>query len=368
MTYTDRYNAIIHYFQRHPVDRTKIYCECHHIVPASCGGSNKKENLVNLPAAWHYRVHCYLPFVMLEQGKQCYYYKMLCAWRRCLNSTKDRIDLMKINAESREYKRLREECSKEIGKINAINQLGENNSHFKHHWWKDPNDKTKSLSIKEGDPVPEGWVRGKWQLQSENTRCIINNETGIHKYINKDLPTPDGWHVFEKPIKFKIRRINHKQHKLQKEKRVKKEKTFKVSKEYSVHITMNKHCKWCGAEIIRGKKTCKHPEICYRMRIIPKMIQFFGFDESSIGSERFYEEYNKIKDYLYDLYFVQKKSLDDICKIIKYTPGPGPFANFMKSIFGKKSLRPYTESSALAWKHGKMISRTALGTSSSRSS
>lgn len=346
MTYTDRYNAIIHYFQRHPVDRTKIYCECHHIVPASCGGSNKKDNLVNLPAVWHYRVHCYLPFVMLEQGKQCYYYKMLCAWRRCLNSTKDRIDLMKINAESREYKRLREECSKEIGKINAINQLGKNNSHFNHHWWKDPNDKTKSLSIKEGDPVPEGWVRGHWQIQSENTRCIINDSTGKHKYIKRDLPTPNGWHCFEKKIKFKLNTYGSKQH--------------KITRKSKTHIIKANNCKWCGAEIIQRKRTCKYPEICSHMRIIPKMIQYFGFDESSIGSERFYEEYNKIKDYLYDLYFVQKKSLDDICKIIKYTPGPGPFANFMKSIFGKKSLRSYTESSVLAWKHGKMISRTAL--------
>jgi len=40
---------------------------------------------------------------------------------------------------------------------------GSNNSNFGCHWWKDPNDKTKCLSIKEGDPVPEGWIRGKWQ-------------------------------------------------------------------------------------------------------------------------------------------------------------------------------------------------------------
>lgn len=347
MTYTDRYNAIIHYFQRHPVDRTKIYCECHHIVPVSCGGSDKKDNLVDLPAAWHYRVHCYLPFVMLECSKQQYNYKMLCAWKRCLNSNKDRIDLMKINEESREYKRLREEFAKEIGKKNAIRQFRENNSQFNHHWWKDPNDKTKSLSIKEGYPVPEGWIQGRWQLQSENTRCIINNETGKHKYIDKNLPTPEGWHVFEKPIKFKVRRISHKQHRPQKEKPV------KIPKEHSVHITLSKHCKWCGAEIIQKKKTCKHPEICRHMRIIPKMIQYFGFDETSIGSERFYEEYNKIKDYLYDLYFVQKMSLNSVCKTVGYKPGPSPFANFMKSLFGKDALRSFSDSISLSWQHRK---------------
>lgn len=94
------------------------------------------------------------------------------------------------------------------------------------------------------------------------------------------------------------------------------------------------------------------------MRIIPKMIQYFGFDETAIGSERFYNEYNKVKDYLNDLYFVQKKSLEDICRIIGYDPGPGPFANFMKSLFGKKSLRTYSESSSLAWKFDKMKPRS----------
>ena len=60
-------------------------------------------------------------------------------------------------------KKHKEETKAKIGKANAIHQRGSGNSHYGTHWWKDPNDKTKSLSIKEGDPVPEGWVRGRWQ-------------------------------------------------------------------------------------------------------------------------------------------------------------------------------------------------------------
>lgn len=44
-----------------------------------------------------------------------------------------------------------------------------NNAGLNKHWWKDPNDKTKTLAIKDGDPIPEGWVRGKWQKWSPNT-------------------------------------------------------------------------------------------------------------------------------------------------------------------------------------------------------
>ncbi len=40
---------------------------------------------------------------------------------------------------------------------------GSENSNYGKHWWKDPNDKSKSMPIGEGDPVPEGWVRGRWQ-------------------------------------------------------------------------------------------------------------------------------------------------------------------------------------------------------------
>lgn len=84
-------------------------------------------------------------------------------------------------------------------------QAGSKNSQYGHHWWKDPNDKTKSLSIKEGDPVPEGWIRGKWQTFSEeglkNIRegnkknvgrfMITNGE--VNRWISKDDPIPEGF-------------------------------------------------------------------------------------------------------------------------------------------------------------------------------
>lgn len=205
MTYTDRYNAIIHYFQRHPVDKKKIYCETHHIVPRSCGGSDKKENLVNLPAAWHYRVHCYLPFVMQEQSNELGYRKMLYAWQRCMNSTEEKISLLKINPDSREYALLKESLRKEISeRIKNFYQnnpniiFGANNPVFNYHWWKNPNS-LESKMIKEGNPVPEGWVKGKWI--TENKKCGNGTRGKIEITDGKGakfiLPTdeiPSGWH------------------------------------------------------------------------------------------------------------------------------------------------------------------------------
>lgn len=110
-------------------------------------------------------------------------------------------------------------------------QAGSKNSQYGKHWWKDPNDKTKSLSIKEGDPVPEGWIRGRWQIQT----ALKGNK--IHK------------------------------------------------------------CRFCGAikEKDQSNKTistCKNKTLCWHFQPTKKLAKYFGFDKSSIGTERYYEEYH----------------------------------------------------------------------------
>lgn len=82
---------------------------------------------------------------------------------------------------------------------------GEKNSNYGKHWWKDPNDRTKTKSIKDGDPVPEGWIRGKWQTLSDKGLENIKNGNKQHagdilinngkesRFISKDSSIPDGW-------------------------------------------------------------------------------------------------------------------------------------------------------------------------------
>lgn len=45
-------------------------------------------------------------------------------------------------------------------------QCGKKNSVYGTHWWKNP-EGTEAKMIKEGDPVPEGWVRGKVVSEAE---------------------------------------------------------------------------------------------------------------------------------------------------------------------------------------------------------
>lgn len=70
-----------------------------------------------------------------------------------------------------------------------------------------------------------------------------------------------------------------------------------------------KHCKWCGAE--KGK--CKHPEICKLHQCITRsLIPYFGFNQLTIGTEKIYEEFIRVKNMLYDLYWNQHLSLQEL--------------------------------------------------------
>ena len=94
-------------------------------------------------------------------------------------------------------KETKEKLSKShIGKID-----GNKNPMANRHWWKDPNDKTKSLAIKEGDPVPEGWIRGHWNNDSQEIRKTASYTKGMisitdgkrNTFINPTDKIPEGW-------------------------------------------------------------------------------------------------------------------------------------------------------------------------------
>ena len=63
-------------------------------------------------------------------------------------------------------------------------------------------------------------------------------------------------------------------------------------------------CKQCGA--IKGQ--CKRLDICKKVQIFPTLIKYFGFDERVIGTEKLYEEFERIHNLLYEDYIVNELS------------------------------------------------------------
>jgi hypothetical protein len=79
------------------------YKEVHHIIPKSCGGSNDKDNIVNLTAREHYIIHLLLPYCTSGNAK----HKMLNAF--IFMTSKSRFCKRDYKIHSRVYQKLRSE-------------------------------------------------------------------------------------------------------------------------------------------------------------------------------------------------------------------------------------------------------------------
>lgn len=79
------------------------YKEVHHIIPKSCGGSNDKDNIVNLTAREHYVIHLLLPYFTTGNAK----HKMLNAF--IFMTSKSKFCKRDYKIHSRVYQKLRSE-------------------------------------------------------------------------------------------------------------------------------------------------------------------------------------------------------------------------------------------------------------------
>lgn len=71
--YKKYYDSIIEYYKDNIVNTEEIYCEIHHIVPKSLGGSNNKDNKVTLPYRVHVFVHeCLFMYYKFSNDEQAY--------------------------------------------------------------------------------------------------------------------------------------------------------------------------------------------------------------------------------------------------------------------------------------------------------
>lgn len=58
-----------------------------------------------------------------------------------------------------------------------------------------------------------------------------------------------------------------------------------------------RRCKVCGSI-----KKCIHPEICKKTRLIPALHKYFGFDISTLGTDKVFAEYERIQTMVYNDY------------------------------------------------------------------
>lgn len=148
MDYRRIYQEII---DRRLSNKFEGYTEKHHIVPRSLGGTNDRNNLVNLSAREHYI--CHLLLTKFFEVNSVEWKKMIKAFSMmtyCKNEFQERY------IRSKDYGKLREE----ISKIRREEQMGSKNSQYGNRWIH--NDITREIKqIKDYMPLPDGWEYGK---------------------------------------------------------------------------------------------------------------------------------------------------------------------------------------------------------------
>lgn len=149
MNYQKIYDQLIANKQQNPISKKDGYCEQHHIIPKSLGGTNNKDNLVNLTAKEHYIAHLLLRKIMfLQFGKNSDQYK---AMTYALWQMSNR-DNLKQHITSKQYELLREDFSK----IQSLKFSGENNPRYN----KEVTQHTRAL-ISKANKGKIPWIKGK---------------------------------------------------------------------------------------------------------------------------------------------------------------------------------------------------------------
>lgn len=115
----------------------------------------------------------------------------------------------------------------------------------------------------------------------------------------------------------------------------------------NLNIKKYKYCKICGntfevhSKSLFCSKTCKHLS-----NRLSTYIKYFNLNINTIGTQNIFNEVLKIKNILYNLYWIEEQNASDICKIFKYPSTQNLLNKIFKYLDIKK--RTLSESNSIA--------------------
>lgn len=180
------YNEIYHNIINNRIkNKFEGYTESHHILPRSLGGTDNKDNLVDLSAREHYICHLLLTKIYKKGTNE--YFKMVHAYMMMCNA--------RTEIQDRDYKvnsRLYENYKIEYSNIMSVNQLGELNSQFGTQWIYNPIIK-ESKKVSKNAVLEHNWFIGRvtnWDNHYSQKYCPVCNKKGLPskkaKYCSDD--------------------------------------------------------------------------------------------------------------------------------------------------------------------------------------
>jgi len=168
MNYERIYNQLT---EKRKVHKLTGYTETHHIQPKSLGGSNSKDNLVELTAKEHFIAH-----LLLAKFKPCHQTMNAIMIMRCKSDGQYRNDI--------QNSRMYEWARKEFSKYMKVAQKGTGNSQYGTMWINKIGTFQNKKILKDGI-IPDGWVKGRKFDSKENNLIIQRAETNQKKRDNK---------------------------------------------------------------------------------------------------------------------------------------------------------------------------------------
>ena len=210
------------------------------------------------------------------------------------------------------------------------------------------------------------------RLNKHINRCVYNPNLNIRyrKYLNKKMDVDEEYSYLHELIKMTL-------------------KCNKCNNEYTIECTLknfdiNNYSHYCSIECRNGHKhtentktkiseslkkrfpkKIKHKrcpicgdydcdkEFCHDGQMMQKLktlVKYFYFNENVIGTHGVFEEWNRLKNELYDMYIVQQKSSSDLSKYYN-NYNPANINNILKH-FGIKR-RSLSEAVKLSFLHNR---------------
>lgn len=167
MNYTSIYYSIINNRKNNQYNG---YTERHHILPRSLGGTDDKDNLVNLSAREHFI--CHLLLTKIYQKGTNEYYKMIHAYIMMCN-VKSKNHMRNYNVNSRLYDNLKTDYSESM----KITQSGKNNNQYGTMWIYS-NTLRESKKVKKDYVLDSDWCKGRVMnfeyLDRKCIKCDVN--------------------------------------------------------------------------------------------------------------------------------------------------------------------------------------------------
>ena len=172
------------------------YCETHHIIPRSFGGSDDEDNLVKLSSRKHFLCHYLLTKMVKERSN---------LWFKAVKA----FSMMHTGHEGKRYinSKLYEQNRKHMSVTMSKAQSGEKNSTYGKRWaWIHNKDTKENKRHDKNKEIPENYTKGQYRKRKHvyEKNCCNCNKEFLGKKITSKYCSRECLSLYKKKLKYDL--------------------------------------------------------------------------------------------------------------------------------------------------------------------